>query len=74
MGVTLNRRLRDRGVLANHKGPKIRFVTHSQVDEAAVDAAIRAFADIVEDLGRRGCRTSHGNYHGQENFLHTQLL
>jgi threonine aldolase len=43
----INRALRHRGVLANSKRTKIRFVTHSQVDEAAVDAATRAFAEVV---------------------------
>ena len=44
----INGQLSRRGVLANSKGPKIRFVTHSQVDEADVDAAVRAFAEVLE--------------------------
>jgi threonine aldolase len=44
----INRALRNRGVLANSKRTKIRFVTHSQVDEAAVDAATRAFAEVIK--------------------------
>jgi threonine aldolase len=35
-----------RGVLALIKGRRIRFVTHAQVDEASVDAAIAAMTDI----------------------------
>ncbi len=46
----INRALRQKGVLANHKRTKIRFVTHYQVDEAAVDAAIAAVTDIVGEL------------------------
>ena len=38
--------LKERGILANAKGAKIRFVTHYDVDEAAVDAAIAAFAEV----------------------------
>ena len=44
-GVTLG--LRERGVLALGKGRRIRFVTHAQVDEASVDAAIGALAEIM---------------------------
>jgi threonine aldolase len=44
----INSQLSRRGVLANSKGPKIRFVTHAQVDETDVDAAVRAFADVLE--------------------------
>ena len=36
-------RLRERGILANSKRTKIRFVTHAQVDDAAVAAADQAF-------------------------------
>lgn len=43
----INRALRQRGILANSKRTKIRFVTHAQVDEAAVDAAARAFAEVI---------------------------
>ena len=39
--------LRSRGVLALGRGTKVRLVTHSQVDESSVDAAIGAFADIL---------------------------
>jgi threonine aldolase len=46
----INSELSRRGVLANSKGPKIRFVTHSQVDEADVNATIRAFAEILESI------------------------
>jgi threonine aldolase len=43
----INRALRLRGILANSKRTKIRFVTHAQVDEAAVEAATRAFAEVI---------------------------
>jgi threonine aldolase len=46
----INAQLSQRGVLANSKGPKIRFVTHAQVGEADVDAAIHAFADVLESI------------------------
>ena len=39
-------RLRAHGVLVNGSGRKLRFVTHAQVDEASVDAAVRAMAAI----------------------------
>jgi threonine aldolase len=41
------RALRERGVLALGRGNKVRFVTHSQVDEASVEAAVDAFSEIV---------------------------
>ena len=41
-----HRALKERGILANAKGAKMRFVTHYDVDEAAVDAAIAAFAEV----------------------------
>lgn len=43
----INRALRQRGILANSKRTKIRFVTHSQVDETAVVAAARAFSEVI---------------------------
>jgi threonine aldolase len=43
----INRALRRRGILANSKRTKIRFVTHAQVDEIAVEAATRAFAEVI---------------------------
>jgi threonine aldolase len=43
----INRALRERGILANSKRTKIRFVTHGQVGESAVEAAARAFAEVV---------------------------
>lgn len=49
----VNRALRERGVLAIGKGRKIRFVTHSGIDESAVDAAIGAFAQVVGSLAYR---------------------
>lgn len=42
------RGLRERGVLANSRGRKIRFVTHAQVDEVSVAAAIAAMSELVE--------------------------
>ncbi|HZB56767.1 MAG TPA: GntG family PLP-dependent aldolase [Reyranella sp.] len=41
------RALGERGVLALAKGRRIRFVTHAQVDEASVEAAVAALADIL---------------------------
>ena len=46
----INRALRQRGVLANSKRTKIRFVTHSGVDETAVEAAARAFAGVIRKV------------------------
>jgi threonine aldolase len=48
--------LRERSVLANARGRRIRFVTHAQVDEASVDAAIDAMAAI---LSRQHDRRRH---------------
>jgi threonine aldolase len=42
----VHRALEERGVRTISKGRKIRFVTHSQVDEASVDAALAALAHI----------------------------
>lgn len=39
-----------RGIPTNCKGTKIRFVTHSEVDETSVEAAIAAFADVLTDF------------------------
>ena len=44
---TIVRRLRERGVLANAKGRRIRFVTHAEVDEKSIDAAIAAMMEIL---------------------------
>jgi threonine aldolase len=46
----INGQLARRGVLANSKGSKIRFVTHAQVDESNVDAALHAFASVLEAI------------------------
>lgn len=43
----INHALRQRGILANSKRTKIRFVTHSRVGETAVAAAARAFAEVI---------------------------
>jgi threonine aldolase len=43
----INRALRQRGILANSKRTKIRFVTHCQVDETSVAAAARAFSEVI---------------------------
>ena len=50
----INHALRARGVLANSKSTKIRFVTHSQVDDAAVDNAVNAFAEVIKSFARKG--------------------
>ncbi len=44
----INRALRERGILANSKRTKIRFVTHYHIDEAAVAAAVARFAEAIE--------------------------
>ena len=44
------RALAERGVRTNGRGRKIRFVTHYHIDETAVDAAVAAFAAIVDDM------------------------
>lgn len=46
--AAINCELRARGVLANAKGTKIRFVTHYHIDDAAVAAAIERFAEVIE--------------------------
>jgi threonine aldolase len=45
--------LRARGVWANGRGTRIRFVTHAQVDEAAVDAAVAAMREVLAALPRK---------------------
>jgi threonine aldolase len=42
--------LRQRGILANSKKTKIRFVTHCHIDESAVAAAVAGFAEVIEPL------------------------
>jgi len=46
----INRGLRERGVLANARRSKIRFVTHYHIDEKAVAAAITAMANVLETV------------------------
>lgn len=46
----INRALKARGILANAKRTKIRFVTHYHIDEQAVEAAIVAMADVLDQL------------------------
>lgn len=46
------RALKARGILANGKRTKIRFVTHYHIDEAAVAAAVSHFAEVIQ--ARRG--------------------
>jgi len=43
----VTRALHERGVLALAKGRRIRFVTHAEVDEASVEAAVAALADVL---------------------------
>jgi threonine aldolase len=54
------RELGARCVLALSRGNRIRFVTHSQVGEASVDAAVDALADILTTHPSRStpCRDS----------------
>jgi threonine aldolase len=47
-GIT--RALKERGVLANSKLTKIRFVTHYHIDEEAVEAAVNHFTKVIEAL------------------------
>lgn len=45
--------LRAKGVLANARGRRIRFVTHSQVDDASVQRAVEAFGEVIAALPPR---------------------
>lgn len=49
----ITRGLGERGVLALAKGRRIRFVTHAEVDEASVDTAIAALADVLAKGSKR---------------------
>jgi threonine aldolase len=44
----INCALKARGILANSKRTKIRFVTHYHIDETAVAAAIDHFAEVIK--------------------------
>lgn len=46
----INRQLRRRGILANSKRTKIRFVTHYHIDEEAVAAALGHVAAVLDPL------------------------
>ena len=46
----INRALRERGILAIARRTKIRFVTHYHIDEAAVDAAVTRFAEVIKSF------------------------
>jgi threonine aldolase len=46
-GEAVGRALHKRGVLALRRGSRIRFVTHSHVDESSVEAALDALAEAV---------------------------
>lgn len=48
----INKALQEGGILANHKGTKIRFVTHYHIDEAAVDAAVTRATQVIGSLRR----------------------
>jgi threonine aldolase len=52
----ITRALRTRGILANSKRTKIRFVTHYHIDEASVAAAIGHFAEVIEPYRRKARR------------------
>ncbi len=45
--------LRERGVLVNGRRSKVRFVAHSQVDEASVETAASALSDALESIADR---------------------
>lgn len=55
----ITRALRERGVLANSRRTRIRFVTHSQVGEASVDAALAAVASVIGALSPRNHPRGH---------------
>jgi threonine aldolase len=42
--------LRDHRVLANFAGTKVRFVTHRQIDEAAVKACVAAAGRLLDEM------------------------
>jgi threonine aldolase len=46
----INRALRERGILANSKRTKIRFVTHYHIGEDAVAAAVDRFAEVIRHV------------------------
>lgn len=48
----INRALAERGILANAKRTKIRFVTHYHIDDAAVEAAVTQFAEVIKSFRR----------------------
>ena len=52
----INRALRARGVLANSRRSKIRFVTHYHIDDAAVAAAVERVAEVIAPLRNKGPR------------------
>ncbi|MBC7804201.1 MAG: hypothetical protein H7Y16_10025, partial [Candidatus Parcubacteria bacterium] len=52
--VGINRALKERGVLANSRRGKIRFVTHYHIDEASVEAAAGALADVLRSFPPKG--------------------
>lgn len=49
----INRALGDRGILVTGRGTKIRFVTHYDIDEVAVAAAIRHFGEVIGAYPKR---------------------
>lgn len=51
--AAINRALAARGILANSKRTKIRFVTHCQVDESAVEAALAAVSEVLRTIPSR---------------------
>lgn len=53
-GREIGRALAARGVLTNTRNTKIRFVTHSEVGEASVQAAIDAFAQVIASYPKKG--------------------
>jgi threonine aldolase len=50
--VAINLALRKRGILANNKLTKIRFVTHCQIDDVAVEVAINQFSQVIDEIQR----------------------
>ena len=57
------RALGRRRVQVNAKRTKIRFVTHSDVDDAAVDAAVGAFAEVISSMPKVNRSKNSGQPH-----------
>jgi threonine aldolase len=47
-GADIRQRLAARGILVNNRRAIVRFVTHAQVDDRSVAAAVSALADVLD--------------------------